>query len=107
MGLCNSPDIFQEHMSDLLRDLEYVRAYIDDLAILTKSTWEDHLTKVDIVLTRLGKAGLKVNGLKSFFGKKEFEYLGYMLTPSDIKPIQSKVSAMRKLAAPRNEKATR
>ena len=56
MGLCNSLDIFQEHMSDLLRDLEYVRAYIDDVAILTKSTWEDHLTKVDIVLTRLGKA---------------------------------------------------
>ena len=31
MGLCNSPDIFQEKMSILMGDLEYVRAYIDDL----------------------------------------------------------------------------
>jgi len=65
MGLCNSPDIFQEHMSDLLRDLEFVRAYIDDVEILTKSMREDHLTKVDVVLTRLENAGLKVNELKS------------------------------------------
>ena len=53
-------------MSDLIRDLEFVRAYIDDVATLTKSTWEDHLAKVDIVLTRLENAGLKVNGLRSF-----------------------------------------
>ena len=38
MGLCNSPDIFQEKMSTLMQDLEYVRAYIDDLLILTSST---------------------------------------------------------------------
>jgi len=107
MGLCNSPDIFQEHMSDLLRDLEFVRAYIDDVAILTKRTWEDHLAKVDIGLTRLGNAGLKVNGLKSFFGRKEFEYLGYILTLLGIKPVENKVKAMINLAAPRNLKQLR
>ena len=25
MGLCNSPDIFQEHMYEIFSDLEYVR----------------------------------------------------------------------------------
>ena len=88
MGLCNSPDIFQEHMSELMCDLEFVRAYIDDVAILSQSTWEDHVAKVDKVLTRLEDAGLKVNGLKSFFGRKEFEYLGYVLTQDGVKPIQ-------------------
>ena len=29
MGLCNSPDIFQEKMNDLFAGLDYVRAYID------------------------------------------------------------------------------
>ena len=72
MGLCDSP-IFQENMSELMHDLEYVRAYIDDVALLTSSTWEDHLTKVDTVLTRLEEAGLKVNGLESFFGRSELE----------------------------------
>ena len=104
MGLCNSPDIFQEHMSDLMRDLEFVRAYIDDVSILTKKTWEDHLIKIDTVLTRLEKTGLKVNGLKSFFGRKEFEYMGYTLTPTGIKPVENKVKAMLDLAPPKNLK---
>jgi len=30
MGLCNSPDMFQELMSELMIDLENVRTYIDD-----------------------------------------------------------------------------
>ena len=29
MGVCNSPDIFQERMSDLMAGLDYVRAYIE------------------------------------------------------------------------------
>ena len=97
MGLCNSPDIFQEHMSELMRDLHYVRAYINDVALLTSSTWEDHLEKLDTVLGRLKKAGLKVNGLKLFFGKTELEYLGYMLTQEGVKPLQKKVEQCCKL----------
>ena len=43
MGLCNSPDIFQEKMSELMEGLEYVRAYIDDVLALTTGSWDDHL----------------------------------------------------------------
>ena len=43
MGLCNSPDIFQEKMGTLMQDLEYVRAYIDDLLVLTSGDLKDHL----------------------------------------------------------------
>ena len=107
MGLCNSPDIFQEHMSALMCDLHYVRAYIDDVAILSTGTWEDHLEKIDTVLTRLEDSGLKVNGLKSFFGRKEFEYLGYLLTPNGVRPIQKKVKAMLAIAPPKNVKQLR
>ena len=42
MGLNNSPDIFQEKMSILMGDLEYIRTYINDLLCITKGTWEDH-----------------------------------------------------------------
>ena len=67
MGLCNSPDIFQEKMFNLFADLEFVRTYIDDLLIVTKGDLEDHLEKLDAVLQRLKRAGLKVNANKSFF----------------------------------------
>lgn len=49
MGLSNSPDIFQEKMSLLMSDLEYVRTYIDDLLLTTKSDSQDHLHHLDVV----------------------------------------------------------
>jgi len=46
MGLCNSPDIFQEKMSKLMDGLAFVQTYIDGLLCLTKGTFSDHLEKV-------------------------------------------------------------
>jgi hypothetical protein len=31
--------------------LEFVRAYIDDLLVITQSSWEDHLTKIEEINT--------------------------------------------------------
>eukprot|EP00957_Ditylum_brightwellii_P069242 5256960-Ditylum_brightwellii.AAC.1 len=47
-------------MGDLFSDLEHVRVYIGNLLLITKGSWEEHLTKSDEVLTRLSKAGLKL-----------------------------------------------
>ena len=67
MGLCNSPDIFQEKMLELMEWLDYIRAYIDDLLVISSGTLEDHLDQLSKVQKRLEKAGLKVNVKKSFF----------------------------------------
>ena len=80
MGLSNSPDIFQEKMSLLMCNLEYVQTYIDDLLCITKDSWSDHLEKLDEVFKQLKNAGLKVNTKKSSFGQAELEYLGYWIT---------------------------
>ena len=50
MGLCNSPDIFQEKMNELFYGLDYVRTYIDDLLLISKKSSEDHFKKLDKVL---------------------------------------------------------
>ena len=100
MGLCNSPDIFQERMSTLMDGLEFVRTYIDDLLVLTKGSWDDHLTKLEAVLKRLLNAGLKVNARKSFFGQSELEYLGYWISREGIQPITKKVDAIINMAPP-------
>ena len=107
MGLCNSPDILQENMSDLMQDLEHVRAYIDALLVFTKGTFEDHLNKVDEALHRLHEAGLKVNATKSRFGQHELEYLGYWVTREGIQPVPKKVDSIQALAPPNNRKALR
>jgi hypothetical protein len=107
MGLCNSPDIFQEKMSTLFSDLEYIRAYIDDLLCLTKSDWNDHLDKLEEVFKRLQEAGLKINAHKSFFGRSELEYLGYWITREGIQPVTKKIQAILKLDTPHNKKELR
>ena len=38
-----------------------VRAYIDDVLIITKNNFEDHIKALDRVPQRLAEAGLKVN----------------------------------------------
>ena len=46
-----------------------VHAYIDDVLVITKNNFEDHLKALGRVLKRLTEAGLKVNVEKSFFGQ--------------------------------------
>jgi putative transposase len=94
MGLCNSPDIFQERMSELMSGLDYVHAYIDDVLVTTCNDWDDHLAKLDIVFSCLGAVGLKVNARKSFFGRNATEYLGFWITQKGISPLPKKVDAM-------------
>ena len=81
-------------MGSLFQDLEYVRAYIDDLLIISNSTYEDHLDKLGKVLQRLQDKGLRINAPKSNFATDEIEYLGYTLTRDGIKPRKEKVSAI-------------
>ena len=107
MGLCNSPDIFQEKMYELFEDFEYVRVYIDDLLVIINDSYEDHLNKLDKVLQKLQKAGLKVNANKSFFAKTELEYLGYWITREGIMPVPKKIKAISNIAIPKNKKQLR
>ena len=67
MGLCNSPDIFQEKMDYLFNGLEYVRTYIDDLLFISYKSFEDDINKLDKVLSKLKQKGFEVNAEKSFF----------------------------------------
>ena len=55
MGLCNSPDIFQECMFELFLDLEYVQAHIEDLLVTSCSTLEEHLEWLEKVLLQLSE----------------------------------------------------
>ena len=107
MGVAGSPDIFQEKMTSLMDTLEYIRVYIDDLLILTKDTFDDHLLKLREVLSRLQGAKLRVNAEKSVFGSDEVEYLGYVLTRDGIKPQRKKVDAILAISPPRNVKDLR
>jgi hypothetical protein len=107
MGVSCAPDIFQDRINDLLGDLEFVRAYLDDLLVLTKGSFEDHLKDLEVVLQRLRDAGLKCNAPKCSFAKQELEYLGYIITSEGIKPDPKKIEAILALERPKTVKDVR
>ena len=49
MGVNVSPDVFQEKMSSLMQDLEYVRTYLDDLLVISNGSFEEHLKSSTLV----------------------------------------------------------
>ena len=59
MGRCNSLDIFQDKMNKMFSGMGFIRAYIDDLLVITKCDWSDHLDKLELLIKNL-----RVNGLK-------------------------------------------
>jgi Reverse transcriptase (RNA-dependent DNA polymerase) len=95
-GTKHLPNIFQEKMSELMYGLENVRAYIDDLLVISKGTFTEHLANFDQVLNRLRDAGLKVNAskLSSSFAQQQLEYLGYWITREGIQPQPKKIQAI-------------
>ena len=72
--MCNSPNIFQEKMSELFVGLDTVRVYIDEILHVTKGSWTEHLSILKEMFTRLQKTGLKVNTRKYCFGAHKFDY---------------------------------
>jgi hypothetical protein len=45
---CLVPDVFQNLMSKLVQDMEYVKTYLDDLLIIKNSSFKNHLLKLEI-----------------------------------------------------------
>ena len=107
MGMCNSPNIFQENMSELFVGLDTVHVYIDRLLHVTKGSWIEHISVLKEIFSLLQKAGLKVNACKSCFAARKLEYLGYNVTCDGVLNISKKVEATQDLAVPKTHKKFR
>ena len=77
-GLKNATAAFQRMMTDVLKGLEGVRVYVDDVVIGTVGV-EGHVELVAKVLERIEKAGLVCKLSKCDFMKPTVEVLGYVV----------------------------
>ena len=59
MVIPNSPDTFKYKMNDLFHAFKFIRAYIDELLILTKVDCTNNVKKLELTLNKLKKKGLK------------------------------------------------
>ena len=64
-------------MNTVLNGLNFTLAYLNDVVIF-RETAEQHLKHIQIVLTRLRQAKVKLKKSKCSFFKKELHYLGHV-----------------------------
>ena len=69
MVVCNSPDIFLQKINKLFQGFQFIHAYKDDILILTKGYYTDHVHKLELTLNKLKESGLTYDTEKYFFGK--------------------------------------
>ena len=87
-------------MNDLFHGFEFICAYIDDVLLLTKGYWTDHVKKLELTFNTLKGKGLKCNIEKSFFVKTNMEYLGFWVTRNGIISINRKIESITNIKPP-------
>ena len=102
-GLCNGPATFERLMERVLSGLVWhgVLVYIDDI-VAYGDTWGKALERLKQVLVRLRRANLKLKAKKCFLFRQEVEYLGHVVSREGVKPLTSKISALKHWAVPVN-----
>jgi transposase InsO family protein len=106
MGVCVSPYAAQAEMERILNGLDCV-VYLDDIGIWSNDSYEEHMAIVTKILERLAKNNLKTNPLKCEWAVKKTDFLGYIMTPTSVKPMPNKVEALLRMSPPKNKKQLR
>jgi hypothetical protein len=94
-------------MQALLGDLPFVRVYLDDILVLTETSFQDHMNDLEQVFIRLRSSGLQCNALKCNLAAHETEYLGFKLTQAGIQPLVKKIAAIQSISESTNKKELR
>ena len=107
MGVKNSPAFAQSVMVHILQRFDDVEVFIDDIAIFTTGTFEDHCNMIAAVLKVIMDNGFSIKPKKCFWAKDSVEYLGHIIETDGVRPQPKKVEAILKLDHPRTPKQLR
>ena len=102
-GLCGAPASFQRLMEIMLAGLnwETCLVYLDDIIIFSR-TFDEHLNRLESVLSRLRTGGLKLKVKKCTFCAPQVKYLGHVVSKEGLRPDESKVSAVQNFPIPQD-----
>lgn len=94
-GLCNAPSTFQRLMQRLFGDqqCQTLLLYLDDIVVFS-STVQQHLERLEMVLGRLQREGLKAKLSKCAFFQKEVPYLGHVVSDKGVSTDPAKVEVV-------------
>ncbi|GFS85371.1 hypothetical protein TNCV_75971 [Trichonephila clavipes] len=98
-GLCNAASTFQRFIDEVLRGLNFIYAFIDDILVASSSEAE-HIQHLRLLFQRLDQYGLSINPSKCTFGVHTLNFLGFQVCSSGIKPLEDRVEAILKFPKP-------
>ena len=103
MGALNSSATMQALMALILRGLpaEHILCFLDDI-LVASSTMEEHLLHLDLVLSAVSRAGLKLNANKCLFAQDSVSCLGHRLSRDGISPDPHNLEKIKKWKPPQN-----
>ena len=78
-------------METVLAGLPFAKCYVDDILICSPDV-DTHLSHLDIVLSRLHDANMKIKAKKCHFGLSEIKYLGHIVAQEGVKPDPENVA---------------
>jgi hypothetical protein len=93
-GLSNAPRTFQMAMNNMFNNIPYIKIYLDDLLIHSKSE-KEHYEHLKEVLTILKNNNISINFNKTNIWKKEVTYLGHIISKDGVKADVSRVSKFK------------
>ena len=101
-GLTNAPSTYQRMMESILSDYltKFVMVFIDDVCVYTKGDAHLHLKHVKLVLEALNKYQIKVKLEKCKFFMTEVEYLGHIVSGTELKPDPKKITTITEWPEP-------
>ncbi|GFY09708.1 hypothetical protein TNCV_3696701 [Trichonephila clavipes] len=98
-GLCNAAATFQRFIDEVLRNLPFVFAFVDDILVASSSP-EEHLQHLQILFTRLQQYGLSLKPSKCIFGVTTIKFLGFKVSESGIEPLSDRVDCILNFPQP-------
>ena len=98
-GLKNAGQTFQRMMDKILRDLDFLFVYMDDVLVASRSI-EEHKQHFRELFRRLAAHDLVVSPAKCQYGQNKIEFLGHTVTKNGIEPMPGKVEAIVQFPAP-------
>ncbi|QQP39551.1 Putative tick transposon, partial [Caligus rogercresseyi] len=101
-GLKNAAQTFQRLIDSVLRGVNNVFVYLDDILIASK-TKDEHRHTINEVLSRLKISGLFLSSEKCEFFKDSVEFLGHSVSKDGFKPLKSKIEALEKIKSPKSK----
>ena len=81
-------------MDEILKDLDFCFAYIDDILVFSCSP-QEHDQHLRILFTQLQNYGILLNPSKCVFRVPEISFLGYKISSMGSQPLAERVANLQ------------